>query len=159
MIDNLNNYKDQNNEAINNYPTFDTSNFNLSSGTSDPLPVVTVSFRGGNKYRATTDASLTCLWDSGVTDSVIKRCYTKYYERKMLSNKVEYSTTVGVYCKTHDIKVPFCMPELSRSKTINHRVRVDNNKCESCIGCDMIIGRDLMVQLGLTANFKRQFLQ
>ena len=42
VIENLNNYKDQSNEAINSELTFDTSSFNLSSGTSDPLPVVTV---------------------------------------------------------------------------------------------------------------------
>ena len=47
VTDNLNNYKDQSNEASNNEPTFDTSNFNLYSGTSNPLPVVNISLRGG----------------------------------------------------------------------------------------------------------------
>ena len=77
----------------------------------------------------------------------------------MRSNKVEYSTSAGVYCTTHDVKVPFCVPELSISNIINHRFRVDNDKGESGIGYDMIIGRDLMVQLGLTAHFTRQELQ
>ena len=43
VTDNLNKNKGKINEAINNEPTFGTSSFNLSSGTSDPLPVVTVS--------------------------------------------------------------------------------------------------------------------
>ena len=43
VTENLNNYKYQSNESINSEPKFDTSIFNLSSGTSDPLPVVTVS--------------------------------------------------------------------------------------------------------------------
>ena len=51
------------------------------------------------------------------------------------------------------------MPELSKSKIMNHRFYVDNDKCELGIGYYMIIGRDLMVQLGLIANFKRQILQ
>ena len=51
------------------------------------------------------------------------------------------------------------MPEFSNSKTINHHFHVDNNKGESGIGYDMIIGHELMVQLGLTDNFKRQLLQ
>ena len=34
VTDNLNNYKDQSNEAINSDMTFDTNSFNLSSGTS-----------------------------------------------------------------------------------------------------------------------------
>ena len=77
----------------------------------------------------------------------------------MCSNKVEYSTAAGVYCTTHDVKVPFCMPELSRSKIINHCFHVDNHKGKSGIGYDMIIDHDLMVQLGLTSDFKRQLLQ
>ena len=54
VTNNLNTNKDKGNEAINNDPTFDTSNFNLYSGTINPLPVVTVSLRIGNKHRATT---------------------------------------------------------------------------------------------------------
>ena len=117
---NLKNYKDHSNEAINREPTFDTSSFNLSSGTSDPLPVVTVSLQGGKKHRATTVAGITCLWYSRATDSMIKILHTKNYGRKMRSNKVEYSTAAGVYCTTHDVKVLFCMTELSSSKIINH---------------------------------------
>ena len=77
----------------------------------------------------------------------------------MQYNKVEYSTASGVYCTTHDVKVPFCMPEFSSNKIIYHCFHVDNDKRESGIGCDMIIGRDLMVHLGLMANFRRQVLQ
>ena len=51
------------------------------------------------------------------------------------------------------------MPEFSSSKIINHRFRVDNDKGESVIGYDMIIYRDMMVQLFLKAEFKRQVLQ
>ena len=159
MTNNLNNNKDQINESINSEPTFDTSNFNLSSGTSDPLPVVNVSIRGRKKHRAMTVAGLTCLWDSRDTDSIINRRHTKFYERKMWSNTVDYSTSAAVYCTTCDVKVPFCMPEFSSSKKINHRFHVDNNKGESGIGSDMIIGRDLMVQLGLKDDFKCQVLQ
>ena len=59
----------------------------------------------------------------------------------------------------HDVKVPFCMPELSNIKIILHHFHTNNNEGESGIGYDMIIGRDLMVQLGLLADFKRQVLQ
>ena len=51
------------------------------------------------------------------------------------------------------------MPDFSSIKIINHRFHVDNNKGESGIGYDMIIGRDLMVKLGLTDSFKHQVLQ
>ena len=77
----------------------------------------------------------------------------------MRSNRVEYITSAGMYCTTHDVKVSFCMPKLSGSKIINHRFHVDKYEGESGIGYDMIILRDMMVQLGLTADFKRQVLQ
>ena len=128
VTDNLKNYKDQSNEAIKSDPTFDNSSFNLSRGTSDPLPVVTVSLRGGKKHGATIVAGITCLWDSGATNIMIKRRHTKHYERNMTSNKVEYITAAGMYCTTHDIKVPFFMPEFSRSKIINHLFHVDNDE-------------------------------
>ena len=51
------------------------------------------------------------------------------------------------------------MTEFSGSKIINHRFHVDNDGGESGIGYDMIIRRDLMVQLVLTSDFKRQVLQ
>ena len=77
----------------------------------------------------------------------------------MRYNKVEYSTAAGVYFTTHDVKVPFCMPDFSSSKIINHHFHVDNDKWDSVIGYDMIIVRDLMVQLGPKDNFKHQVLQ
>ena len=85
--------------------------------------------------------------------------HTKYYEHKMRYNKVEYGTATGLYCTTHDVKVPFSMTELSRSKIIEHQFHVENDKGESGIGYDMIICRDLMVKLGLLADFKRKVLQ
>ena len=51
------------------------------------------------------------------------------------------------------------MPEFYIRKIIDYCFRVDNDKGELGIGYDMIVGRDLMVQLGLTADFKRQVLK
>ena len=67
MTNNIKDYNDQNNEAIDNELTLDNSSFILSSDTSDHLPVVTVSLRGGKKHRATIVDGLTCFWDIGAT--------------------------------------------------------------------------------------------
>ena len=77
----------------------------------------------------------------------------------MRSNKIEYSTAAGLYCTMHDVKVPFYMPYLSSRKILDNRFDVKNYKGELGIGYDVIIGRDLMVQLGLPADFKRQVHQ
>ena len=58
MNSNTKTNKDQRDDVIGNDPKFDSS-FNLSSGTKDPLPVVTVSLRGDKKNIATTVASIT----------------------------------------------------------------------------------------------------
>ena len=60
---------------------------------------------------------------------------------------------------THDTKVIFCTTELSRNRITNHHFHVENEKVESGIGYDMVIGRNLLVQLGLNADFKYQVLQ
>ena len=61
---------------------------------------------------------------------------------------MEFSTASGTYCTTHDVKVSFFMPEFPISSIILHRFHIDNNEDKSGIGYEMIIGRDLMVQLG-----------
>ena len=124
-----------------------------------PYQKVTVSLLVQKKHRATIVDGLTWLWDSKVTVSMIKRRHTKHNESKIRYNKVEQSTAYGVYYTTHYVKVPFCMPEFSSSKIINHRFYIDNDKGESGIAYDMIIVRDRMVQLGLKVGFKHQVLQ
>ena len=77
----------------------------------------------------------------------------------MRFNKVEYSTSIGPYCNTHDIKLEFCMSDFSFSKIIVHRFHVDNYEDKSIIIYDMIIFQNLMVQIVLSADFKHQVLQ
>ena len=158
MTDSKKKNNNQHNDAIGYETKFD-SKFSLSSGTQDPLRVVTVSLRGCKKQRASIIDCLKYLLGSIATNSMIKRKHTKPYERKMRSNNLEYSTSTGPYCTTHDINVPFFMLEFSISKIILHQFHVDNNEGELGVGYDMIIGRDLMVQLGLSANFKNEVLQ
>ena len=78
MANNITKNQNQNNDAIENYPKLDNI-FSLSSGTKDPLPVVTVSLKWGKKQIATMVVDLTCLWDSGYTRIMIKIKHTKHY--------------------------------------------------------------------------------
>ena len=92
MSENIKTNKDQLNDAIYNEPMFDTNSFNSSSGTRDPLPVVTVTLQGGKKHIAMNVSGIIFLWDSRATDSMINIKHTKYYKLKRRYNKVEYST-------------------------------------------------------------------
>ena len=72
----------------------------------------------------------------------------------MRFNKLEFSTAAGPYCTRHNVKVQFYMADFSISNIILHQFNVDKNEGDSDIGYDMIIGLDLMVQLGLLDKFK-----
>ena len=78
MTDNIRKNKNQHNNAIEHELKFDNK-FSLSISTKDPLPVATVSLRGGKKQRETIIACLIFLWGSGDTDRTIKRKHTKHY--------------------------------------------------------------------------------
>ena len=76
----------------------------------------------------------------------------------MCFNKVDYITALVQNCTTHDVKGLFCMPKYSIGKIILHQFHVDNNEVDLGIGYNMIIGRDLMVHLGLLEDFKGQVI-
>ena len=90
---------------------------------------------------------------------MVKMRHTKPYRGKIRSSNVEYSTSSGPYYNTYTINVKFCIPEFSSSNIISNCFQVDNNEGKSGVGYYMIIVCDLMVQLGLLVDFKRQVLQ
>ena len=134
--------------------------FILSSGPNmDPLPVATDRIRGDKKHREKMNEELRCLWNSEYTNITIKVQHTWHYERNIRSSKVDYSTAIGPYCKTQKVKVEFCMPDFSISKTILYHFHADKNEGESSIVYDMIIILDVTVQLYLLTDFKNKVLQ
>ena len=115
--------------------------------------------RGGNKKRENIIDGPICRWDSGYTNSTIESNHIIPYDHKIHSNKIKYSTATGPYCTAQNIKLPFFMPYFSISKAILYQFHIYNNACELGICFDIIIGRDMMVQLGLMDDFKYQVLQ
>ena len=109
MTDNIKN-KDKFNDAIDYEPKFDNKFILSIRLPMETLQVVTVSLREGNKNRATMNDIITLLWDNRDNGSIIKRKHTNPYEHILISNKVDYSTSTGLYCTTHDVKVPCCIP-------------------------------------------------
>ena len=91
------------------------------------MAVIPISLVGGKKNRATIIVGLTFLWYRESTDRMINRQHPKPYKHIILANKVEYSTSTGLYCTNHNIKVPFLIPGLSIIKIILHSFYGDNN--------------------------------
>ena len=77
VTDNINTNEDQLNEYIYNDTKFDTTIFNLSSGTRETWPVVIVTLLRHKQHRATTVAGLTWLWYSEDTNITIKKKHIK----------------------------------------------------------------------------------
>ena len=80
--------------------------------------------------------------------------HTNPYKFKLRANIFNYITVSGPYTTTHDVKVPFSIPEFYSSKIITHQFHIDNTLGDKRIGYDMIVGHDLMLQLGLKSDFR-----
>ena len=89
---------------------------------------------------------------------MVKKSFVRKFREKFRKNKQEYDTAGGTYTSNYDVKIDFTMPEFSASKIINQRFHVDNEEEDMNIGYDMIIGRDLMVKLGLITDYERKVL-
>jgi hypothetical protein len=104
-------------------------------------------------------AGLSCLWDTGASDSMVKKSFVRKFREKFHKNKQEYDTAGGTYTTSnYDVKIDFTMPEFSASKIITQQFHVDNEEEDMNIGYDMIIRRELMVKLGLITDYKRKVL-
>ena len=90
---------------------------------------------------------------------MIKCKYINPYKDKRRENKAEYSMYNGPYITTHGVKVPFIMTEFSTRRIITHHFHIDNSGGNTGIVYGMITGRNLMLKLGLKANFGRQILE
>ena len=84
---------------------------------------------------------------------MINRKLINNYTSKLRDIKVEYSTYYGLYTTKHGVKVTFSMPYFPSRKNIMNSFHVDNSIGDGEIGYEIIIGCDLMVQLGPKAEF------
>ena len=98
------------NGIIDNELVIDSSNSLANNPIKDTLPIVITGLRFGKRSKHTLNSGLTCLWDSGATNIMIKHKHINPYESKLTANKVKYSTDDGLYKTTYDMKVPFSMP-------------------------------------------------
>ena len=120
--------------------------------------MTTVDILKGKKAHEIHVAGLSCLWDGGASDSMIKKSYVRKFKDKFQHSPQIYETAAGEYTSEYQVKINFTMPEFSGSKVIKHKFQVDNEDINANIGYDMIIGRDLQVKLGCITDFKRNIL-
>ena len=91
-------------------------------------------------------------------DEMIKSKNINPYKVNIRSNTAKWITAAVLYDITHDVKVPFSIPEFPSRKIVTHIFHIDNTGVDAGVRYDMIIGHELMIQLGLKAYFGIQTL-
>ena len=125
----------------------------------DLSAIVLVNLRGGKKNRDIRAHNLTALVDTGATDSFILERHARKYKKKWKRNFDTYSTAGGGYTPKYKYKFHISLPEFSTSKIISNEFRIDSrNKDDKYgnLGYDMVIGRDILVPLGIDISNKHK---
>ena len=97
---------------------------------------------------------LKILLDSGASSTLIKASKTQTL-KKTKSDTVKWTTSSGSFRTKQKVEVNIALPELSNNRTICAHVHVTSTLNEF----DMIIGRDLLSEIGITLNFKEHSIQ
>ena len=90
---------------------------------------------------------------------MINHNHVNLYESKLMSSKVEYSMYDGPYTTTHDMNIPFIVPQFSSRKIIMHLFHLYHLWVDEGVVYDIIIVHDLMVKLSLKSEFGCRVLE
>jgi Aspartyl protease len=96
---------------------------------------------------------LRALADTGASSSIILEAYTsKLFIKNNDDNKTTWSIMGGQFITDKTGLVTFSLPEFNLKKQISWVFHVDD-RSESSSTYDMIIGQDLLGELGIILNF------
>ena len=119
----------------------------------EPTPVTLANVKHGKKNRNNKHEGLRVLIDTGCSHSIILEKYIKQKLKEI--NKKEYSTGSGILKTKYESKIHFALMEFSDKKIIEWKFSVTDSKD---LGYDMIVGRDLLTELGIDISFKRKIV-
>jgi hypothetical protein len=92
------------------------------------------------------------LLDSGCGGTLVNRSFAKKYQKRTLSKSTNGTTKAGTFKTDRKVKCQFTLPEFHESKDISWYMYVDDSDARFNI-YDMIIGRDLLHELGIDLLF------
>ena len=98
------------------------------------------------------------MLDSGASDSIIRKRYVRHLKQKFKDNEIIYEVAGGDFSTNKEVKVRFSLPDFKDSKIITHKFQIDESKDDG-IGYDAIIGRDLLIAMGINLNFKDEVIE
>ena len=89
------------------------------------------------------------LLDSGASASIIKYNNVEKLRLKQQQNPLKWKTAAGELSTNYKVAIEFSLPELHESRMVQWTVHV----AKTCGNYDLILGRDIMRELGLTFSF------
>jgi hypothetical protein len=95
---------------------------------------------------------LRCLIDSGSSGCIILNEFTKGLQKEK-SKSAKWTTKGGTFSTSAECAVPFYICDFSTQKRVQWTFHVDCTEKSSNLGYDMIIGRDLLSELGIDIMF------
>ena len=92
------------------------------------------------------------LLDSGCGGTLVNRSFVKKYQKTTLSKSTNWTTKAGTFKTDRKVKCQFTLPEFHEGKDISWNMYVDESDAR-LNSYDMIIGRDLLHELGIDLLF------
>ena len=93
------------------------------------------------------------LLDSGTSGSIVLQHYVKKLRLKQSNKTTLWKTKGGTFMTEKECKILFQLPELDLTKIIEWTVHVDEKVTPADTHYDMIIGTDMLQELGIVLNF------
>ena len=130
-------------------PSTSSSNKRAKKSHRTPEIIVEIKDREGNK------TPIRALIDTGTTCTLLLKKYVSKDSPKAYKspNKTIWRTMGGTFETRQKRLVEFRLPEFSHDKSISWVVHVDDSSDPTTALYDMVIGCDLMTELGLKINF------
>ena len=107
--------------------------------------------------KGSPDKPFRILLDTGSTTSIALRwvCDSANVS-SFKEHRTQYHTMGGTYETRRKCLLEFMLPEFSNSKTIKSSVNVDETHDRSEVRYDVIIGRDILTELGIVFDFNKK---
>lgn len=102
---------------------------------------------------------LRCLIDSGSSESIILNAFVQGFKQQKNKQAQQWMTKGGVFRTNAVCELPFFIVDFSTQKRVTWTFHVDNQTPAGSAGYDMIIGRDLLIKLGIDIKFSSGTLQ
>ena len=137
--------------------SLDYSNINIrrseehKSSKLSTISLVYVYSRKGSRKNKHTHA-LKALFDTGCGATLINKKFVKDLPKKRKSQQ-SWKTKTGSFNTKETCKVTFALPQFHKHREISWNMHVDESNSEMS-DYDIIIGRDLMHEIGLEMNFQ-----